>query len=70
MKRNSVTGFVLLVGSIMTIGLPGKALAKSNVDGAPARTANFTGVTHTANCAKPVLASLRYYGGPKSPMWR
>jgi hypothetical protein len=55
---------------MMTIGLPGKALAKSNVDGAPARTANFTGVTHTANSAKPVLASLRYYGGPKSPMWR
>ena len=70
MKRNSVTGFVLLVGSIMTVGLPGNAIAKSYVDSAPARTANFKCVTYTANGDKPVLASLRYYGGPKSPMWR
>lgn len=70
MTKNSVAGFVLLAGSILMAGLPGNAMAKSYVDGARAPTANCTCVAHTATDAKAMLSSWRYFGGPKSPMWR
>jgi hypothetical protein len=62
--RNVRIGWVALATLVLTAGLCGDAAAKA-------------GKPHVGNeSAKPVQVAsqqpgqMRYYGGPKSPMWR
>jgi hypothetical protein len=61
-------GFVILVATILTVGIYGDATAnegkKRAQDGKAAERLRLAS-SQTAR-----LGPLRYYGGPKSPMWR
>jgi hypothetical protein len=70
MKKFSFFGSLLLAGSFLTVSLPGAAAAKNFVAVRHARAAACECRAPTPADTKPELAALRYYGGPKSPMWR
>ncbi|SDS26571.1 hypothetical protein SAMN05444158_1524 [Bradyrhizobium canariense] len=65
-------GFVALAAMSLTAGFSGNAVAKHG-----RRSRHVHSVSsHSRPCAQPVwqqpvrLGPMRYYGGPKSPMWR
>jgi hypothetical protein len=75
--RAAWVGFVILVGTILTAGMCGDALATVHKRHLHAR--GFLSESRERETAKhaqlvpqqPVrLGPKRYYGGPKSPMWR
>jgi hypothetical protein len=60
-------GFVTLVAAILTVGICGDAAAKAH------RHAHRAVLESHAQLVSPQSAqpgAMRYYGGPKSPMWR
>jgi hypothetical protein len=67
--RNMRIGFVTLAVAVLIVGICGGAVAKGHKGRLHARSA--------ANESRAMLVSqepgrpgtLRYYGGPKSPMW-
>jgi hypothetical protein len=65
-------GFITLPAMILTAGFAGDAAARHR-----AHTAHFRGLKARAQYVqnvpvqgKPGPSAMRYYGGPKSPMWR
>lgn len=69
-RRNARIGFAILVATAMTAGICGDAVAKVHKGHLRAR-----GVTSETPVQlvwpEPVwLGPMRYYGGPKYPMWR
>ena len=73
----SRVGFVILVGTILTVGICGDALAKVHkrhlhVRGFLSGSRERQSAKHAQLVSQqPVrLGPMRYYGGPKSPMWR
>ena len=75
--RSARVGFVILVGTILTVGMCGDALAKLHKRHLHARGfLSGSRERQSAKCARLVsqqpvrLGPTRYYGGPKSPMWR
>jgi hypothetical protein len=66
-------GFAILAAAmILTVGLASDAVARHRV-----HTAHFHGSNARAQYVKSVSiredvrpGAMRYYGGPKSPMWR
>ncbi|SDN14959.1 hypothetical protein [Afipia sp. GAS231] len=74
-------GFAVLVGLILAIGVNGDAVAKTGKRHWHARghAHSYAAGGHERVSGKPVqlvtqrptrLEPMRYYGGPKSPMWR
>jgi hypothetical protein len=73
---NARIGFVTLAVTILTVGICGEAVAKAgkgrlHVPGLVAESR----AKESADSVQPVpqqaqLGPMRYYGGPKSPMWR
>jgi hypothetical protein len=66
------TGLVIVVVAAMSLMVPGEAAAKRSRH--IARHHVFSKQTKSAQTAMlrqtACLGSMRYYGGPKSPMWR
>jgi hypothetical protein len=60
--RTIRVGFVILVTAVMTVGIYDDATAKEGKKHAPDEEA--------ASSQTARLGPLRFYGGPKSPMWR
>jgi hypothetical protein len=67
-------GFVILVGTMLIVGSCGDAVAKA---GQARRHARYESCGRDSPkhlqlvTQQPVrLGPMRYYGGPKSPMWR
>ena len=67
---------VVLVATIQTAGICGDAIAKTGKGHLHARNLAYAGdrsepVSNVqAGLVQARLAPMRYYGGPKSPMWR
>ena len=72
-RRRVRTGFLTLAAAvILTAGLAGDAAARHRVHSAHFRALNaraqyFQSVPVRADAGR---TAMRYYGGPKSPMWR
>lgn len=70
--RSARVGFVTLVATILTAGICGDAVAKVHKARLHAHSAIYESRAQLAPQA-PTPAQpggMRYYGGPKSPMWR
>jgi hypothetical protein len=75
--RTARVGFVILTGAILTAGMCGDALAKAHkrhlhARGFRSECGGRQSEKHALLVSQqPVrLGPMRYYGGPKSPMWR
>jgi hypothetical protein len=76
MNASARIGFVILVATILTAAICGDAAAKAHKGRLHARS--LTSQSRAAHAqfmweqpAPPASpAPMRYYGGPKSPMWR
>jgi hypothetical protein len=65
--RNLRIGLVTLVAAILTASLSGEAVAKVRVH---AGSAVYESYAQMVWQPATHLGPMRYYGGPKSPMWR
>lgn len=67
MGRSARIGFAALVAAIVTAGFSGSAVAAHKV-----RPHSSVYESHAQLVSQPPaqLGQMRYYGGPKSPMWR
>lgn len=70
-------GFAILIGTILTIGICGDAVAKTGKRHSHGYRHVSDGRGHVRGkrvqlvAQQPTrLGAMRYYGGPKSPMWR
>jgi hypothetical protein len=70
-------GFVILIGAILTVGICGEAVAKGGKRHGHGYSHVSDGCGHVSGkrvqlvAQRPArLEAMRYYGGPKSPMWR
>jgi hypothetical protein len=69
MNASARIGFVILVATILTAGICDDASAKAHKGRLHARS--FTSARAQFMWEQPApVAPMRYYGGPKSPMWR
>jgi hypothetical protein len=64
------SGFVVLIGTILTLGTCGDAVAKTGKRHWHARHAVSDSHAQLVWQQPARLGQMRYYGGPKSPMWR
>ena len=68
--RNARIGFVTLITAVLTAGLCGDAVAKVHHKGRlHARSADYESRAQVEAQQPAQPGGLRYYGGPKSPMW-
>jgi len=72
-ERSARIGFVILAATILTAGICGDAAAKAHKGRLHARS--FTSASRAARAQfvpeQPAApAPMRYFGGPKSPIWR
>ena len=68
--RSARIGFVILVAAAMTAGICGDAVAKVHKGRLHARRSISESHAQLV-LQEPVRPGpMRYYGGPKSPMWR
>jgi hypothetical protein len=65
--RQARIGFITLVVPILTVGICGEAVAKAHKH--PHR-AVLESHAQVVSEQPAELRPMRYYGGPKSPMWR
>jgi len=63
-------GFATLAVTILTAGLCGDASAKAHKGRLHARSSVYESRAQLVPQQPAQLAPIRYYGGPKSPMWR
>jgi hypothetical protein len=63
-------GFVTLVAAILTAGLCGDAIAKVHKGRLHVRSATSESRAQLISKQPVWLGPMRYYGGPKYPMWR
>jgi hypothetical protein len=68
--RTARIGFVIPVTAIMVVGICGDAVAKAHKGHLHARSHTFERCTQLVWQQPAPLGPMRYYGGPKSPMWR
>jgi hypothetical protein len=66
--ENTRIGFVILVATILTAGIYGDATA--NEAKRRAHDGEAAERLRLASAKTVRLGAMRYYGGPKSPMWR
>jgi hypothetical protein len=63
-------GFLTLVATMLTVGICRDALAKAHKGRLHARSAVYESRAQLEPQQPARLGAMRYYGGPKSPMWR
>jgi hypothetical protein len=68
--RNLRIGLVTLVAAMLTASLSGEAVAKVHKSRVHARSAVYESPAQMVLQPATHLGPMRYYGGPKSPMWR
>jgi hypothetical protein len=68
--RNARIGFAILVATAMTAGICGDAIAKVHKGRLHARSVTSESRVQLVSQDPVRLGPMRYYGGPKSPMWR
>jgi hypothetical protein len=68
--RSVRLGFVTLVAAILTAGFCGDAIAKAHKGRLHARSPIYESHAQLVSQPPARLGPMRYYGGPKSPMWR
>jgi hypothetical protein len=68
--RSARIGFVTLVATILTAGICGDAAAKVHKGRLHARNSLYESRAQLAPQQPAQPGAMRYYGGPKSPMWR
>jgi hypothetical protein len=68
--RTARIGFVTLLAIILTAGIRGDALAKHRKGRLHARSVAYESRAQRVSQQPVRLGPMRYYGGPKSPMWR
>jgi hypothetical protein len=61
---------VMLAATILTAGLCGDAVAKAHKGRLHARSPVYESRAQLVSQPPAQLGPMRYYGGPKSPMWR
>ncbi len=64
------TGLVILAATLLTAGLCGDAAAKRVKGRLHARSVTSESSAQPVAQQPAHLGAMRYYGGPKSPMWR
>jgi hypothetical protein len=68
--RSVRLGFVTLIATILTAGICGDALAKAHKGRLHARSSIYESRAQLVSQQPVQPGPMRYYGGPKSPMWR
>jgi hypothetical protein len=68
--RSARIGFVTLVATILTAGICGDAVAKVHKGHLHPRSSIYESRAQLVPQQPARLGAMRYYGGPKSPMWR
>jgi hypothetical protein len=68
--RNIRILFVTVVAAVLTAGICFDAVAKTHKGGLHARGVASESQVQLASQQPTRLGPMRYYGGPKSPMWR
>ena len=68
--RSARIGFVILVATAMTAGICGDAVATDHEGRLHARSFTPESPVQFVSQEPAWLEPMRYYGGPKSPMWR
>jgi hypothetical protein len=63
-------GFLTLVATMLTVGICGDAIAKIHKKHLHARNLVFESRAQLVPQQPAGPGAMRYYGGPKSPMWR
>jgi hypothetical protein len=62
-------GFVTLAAAVLTVGICGDVVAKGHKGRLHARSAGYESRAMLVSPEPARPGTLRYYGGPKSPMW-
>jgi hypothetical protein len=68
--RSARIGFVSLVATILTAGICGDAVAKVHKGRLHVRGPIYESRAQLISQQPAQPGAMRYYGGPKSPMWR
>jgi hypothetical protein len=68
--RSVRLGFVTLIATMLTAGICGDALAKAHKGRLHARSSIYESRAQLVSQQPAQPGPMRYYGGPKSPMWR
>jgi hypothetical protein len=68
--RSVRIGFLILVAAILTVGIGSDAVAKAHKGRLHAHRAISESHAQLVSQQPARLGPMRYYGGPKSPMWR
>ncbi len=68
--RSARIGFVILVAAILTVGIYGDAAAEAGKGRLHAHRSIYESRAQLVSQQPARLGPMRYYGGPKSPMWR
>jgi hypothetical protein len=68
--RSARIGFISLVTTILTVGIHGDAVAKHGKGRLHARSSISESHAQFVSQQPARPGPMRYYGGPKSPMWR
>jgi hypothetical protein len=63
-------GLIALAAAVLSAGLCGDASAGAHKQRVHARSAFYESHAQLVSQAPTHLGPMRYYGGPKSPMWR
>jgi hypothetical protein len=63
-------GFVTMITAVLTAGLCGDAVAKAHKGRLHVRSATSESRAQLVSQQPARLGPMRYYGGPKYPMWR
>jgi hypothetical protein len=68
--RSVRIGFLTLIAAVLTAGISGDAIAKVHKRHLHAHHFLFESRAQPVSPQPVRLGAMRYYGGPKSPMWR
>jgi hypothetical protein len=68
--RSTRIAYVSLIAAVLTAGICGDAVAKVHRGRLHVRSHTFESHAQLIAQQPTSLGPMRYYGGPKSPMWR
>jgi hypothetical protein len=63
-------GYLTLIATVLTAGISGDAIARAHKRHLHARSVVSESRAQLVPQQPVRLGAMRYYGGPKSPMWR
>jgi len=67
--RSARIGYLTLIATVLTAGISGDAIAKVHKRHLHARSIVSESRAQPVSQQPVRLGAMRYYGGPKSPMW-